>query len=135
MIMDELFYHSVRVYAEDTDMTGIVYHSNYLCFFERARSELLRKHGLQLSNLSQYDCHFAIKEAQLRYLKPARLDDLLSIETKIEKAGACVLLFKQNLFNEDGQKLCEAEVQVVSVDKNLKPKRLPVFLFEQVINT
>lgn len=127
--------HSLRVYAEDTDMMGLVYHSNHLCFLERARSELLRSYGFPLSTLAEYDCQFAIKEAQLRYLKPARLDDWLTIETKIEKTSACTLLFKHNIVNEAGDKLCEADVQTICVNNALKPKRLPAFLFEAGIAT
>ena len=113
-------------------MMGIVYHSNHLCFFERARSEMLRSYGLPLSNLAEYDCHFAIKEAQLCYLKPALIDDWLTIETIIEKTGGCTLIFRQNMINEARQKLCEAAIQMVCVNKALKPKRLPDFLVEKI---
>src|SRR5436190_24333134 len=85
----------IRVYAEDTDMMGIVYHSNYLCFFERARTEMIRNSGLSLTILATYDCHFAISEVQLRYFYPAWLDDLLLITTKISDRSSCSIIFNQ----------------------------------------
>ncbi|HHF7344044.1 TPA: YbgC/FadM family acyl-CoA thioesterase [Legionella feeleii] len=119
----------IRVYAEDTDLMGIVYHANYLCFFERARTEMIRKSGLSLTTLAKYDCHFAINEVQLHYLNPARLDDLLTIISKIDSKTACSALFKQLMYNQHKKLLCEAMVKVVCVNGHLKPRRLPDDLF------
>lgn len=116
---------SYRVYIEDTDQMGIVYHANHLKFFERARTELLRENGLSLTTLATYDTHFAIHDIHIRYSLPARLDDVLAIKTHYERYKACGLLFKQIMYNQMNQMLSEATVQVVCVDKNLKPKRLP----------
>lgn len=117
-----------RVYTEDTDVMGIVYHANYLRFFERARTELLRENGFSLTMMANYGTYFAIHDIHIRYLHPARLDDVLSIQTNYEKKKSCSLLFKQSMHNQLGQKLSEAIVHVVSVDKNLKPKRFGVDL-------
>ena len=104
---------------------GIVYHANYLCFFERARTEMLREHGLYLTMLASYGTYFAIHDIHIRYLYPARLDDVLSIHTVCERKKACSLLFKQIMSNQSGKILSEAIIQVVCVDNNLKPKPLP----------
>ena len=113
-----------RVYVEDTDLMGIVYHANYLCFFERARTEFLRKMGISLTAMASYDTYFAIHDLHIQYLYPARLDDVLTITTVCERKKRCGLLFKQEMHHQAQVKLCEATVQVVCVDKNLKPKRL-----------
>ena len=114
-----------RVYVEDTDQMGIVYHANYLKFFERARTELLRENGLSLTTMAIYGTHFAIHDVHISYLFPARLDDVLTIHTNYERKKACSLLFKQTMHNQLQKKLCQAIIQVVCVDDNLKPKRLP----------
>lgn len=114
-----------RVYVEDTDLMGIVYHSNHLCFFERARTEMLRENGLSLTTMALYDTHFAIHDVHIRYLYPARLDDILTIKTSYERRKTCSLLFKQVMYNQLNKVLCEATIQVVCVNKNLKPKPLP----------
>ncbi|WP_267885274.1 tol-pal system-associated acyl-CoA thioesterase [Legionella adelaidensis] len=114
-----------RVYVEDTDLMGIVYHSNYLYFFERARTEMFRNAGLSLTMMAKHGTHFAIHEVQLKYHAPARLDDLLTIKTSCENIRASTLVFNQFIHNESGNLLCEAIVRVVCVNNELKPKRLP----------
>ncbi len=115
---------SYRVYIEDTDQMGIVYHANFLRFFERARTELLREKGLSLTTMATYGTHFAIHDIHIRYILPARLDDVLVIKTHYERNKACSLLFKQRMYNQLDHMLSEVMVHVVCVDKNLKPKRL-----------
>lgn len=129
--MDSMETHrfDIRVYAENTDMMGIVYHSNYLCFFERARTEMIRNSGLSLTTLATYDCHFAINEVQLHYFYPARLDDLLRITTKITKKTPCAVVFEQVMHDENNKLICEAEIKVVCVNNEMKPRRLPEHLF------
>ncbi|WP_454783655.1 YbgC/FadM family acyl-CoA thioesterase [Legionella sp. WA2024007413] len=117
--------HSFRVYAEDVDYMGIVYHANYLCYFERARTEMLRQSNLILSDLMKKDILFAIYDAHIRYKAPARLDDLLTVKTQVQQLGACSFLFDQSMQNQQGKIVCEAKIQVVCVDSNLKPKRFP----------
>jgi len=123
--------HSVsfRTYTEDTDLMGIVYHARYLYFFERARTEMLRDHGLSLTMMARYDTHFAIHDVHIRYLYPARLDDVVTIKSNCESLRASSLKFKQVMHNQLGDLLSEAIIQVVCVNKNLKPKRLPVEVF------
>ena len=117
-----------RVYFEDTDLMGIVYHANYLCFFERARTEMLRDNGFSLTTMATYDTHFAIHDIHMRFLYPARLDDVLSIKTSYERKKTCSLMFNQLMYNQLGQLLSEASIQVVCVNSKLKPRRLPTIL-------
>ncbi|HHD4630343.1 TPA: tol-pal system-associated acyl-CoA thioesterase [Legionella pneumophila] len=117
--------HNIRVYAEDVDHMGIVYHANYLCYLERARTELLRQNNLILSEFEKSDILFAIHELTINYVFPARLDDQLTIKTEIKEFRACSFLFNQEISNQHKQLICRASVQVVCVGSNLKPKRLP----------
>lgn len=117
--------HSVRVYAEDVDFMGIVYHANYLCFLERARTELLRQNNWMLSDLIKLDILFAINELQIKYIFPAKLDDLLIVTTQIKELKACSFVFEQQMTNQNKQLICEAKIQVVCVNGKLKPQRLP----------
>ncbi|ASQ45971.1 YbgC/FadM family acyl-CoA thioesterase [Legionella clemsonensis] len=128
--MTNLHHFNLRVYTEDTDMMGIVYHANYLHFFERARTEMIRASGLSLSKLATYDCHFAIHNVKLRYLAPARLDDLLTVVSKITEQTSCSFTFEQILYNQDSKQLCHGLIQVVTIDGRMKPKRIPKNLFE-----
>ncbi|STX29152.1 acyl-CoA thioesterase [Legionella beliardensis] len=114
-----------RVYIEDTDAMGVVYHANYLRFFERARSDMFRQAGLPLTALITSDYHFAIRDIKLHYDYPARLDDVLSISTVIAEQRSCSLLFEQKMKNQDNKMLCQASINVVCVNKAMKPKRLP----------
>ncbi|CEK10607.1 tol-pal system-associated acyl-CoA thioesterase [Legionella hackeliae] len=131
--MNDHYRFDIRVYAEDTDMMGIVYHANYLRFFERARTEMIRASGLSLSALATYDCHFAINEVKLRYVAPARLDDWLTVVSKIDTKTSCSLVFEQNIYNQDNKLLCQGLIKVVCIDGRMKPKRIPENLFEVAI--
>jgi acyl-CoA thioester hydrolase len=124
MIQNKEHCFTYRVYIEDTDQMGIVYHANFLRFFERARTEMLRENGLSLTTMATYGTHFAIHDIHIRYAFPARLDDVVTIKTTCEQTKACGLLFKQMMHNQSEQLLSEATVHVVCVDESLKPKRL-----------
>lgn len=117
--------NQIRIYAEDVDFMGIVYHANYLRYLERSRTELLRAYNLPLSELYKVDVLFAISELAIKYRAPARMDDLLTVETSRIKLKSCSLTFAQRIVNERNELICEAEVKVVCVNKNLKPQRLP----------
>lgn len=119
--------YAVRVYVEDVDCMGIVYHPNYLCYLERARTELLRDNNWILSDLINKDILFAIKELTIKYIFPARLDDLLNVVTQITEASVCSFVFDQTITNQHGTLICEAKILVVCVNGNLKPQRLPPF--------
>lgn len=117
-----------RVYFEDTDLMGIVYHARHLYFFERARTEMLREHGFSLTVMAQNNIYFAIREAQVRYQLPAYLDDFLSIKTSVVNKTACTLQFKQMMYNQNDKLISEATIMTVCVDEALKPRRLPALL-------
>ncbi|MGL6028957.1 MAG: YbgC/FadM family acyl-CoA thioesterase [Legionella sp.] len=127
MKQGSMYQHKVQIYAEDVDFMGIVYHANYLRYFERSRTELLRQNDLLLSDLIKDNVLFAIKELNIKYLLPARMDDLLTITTEIKETSACSICFAQHIVNQHGQLVSEAIVQVVCVNSNLKPIRLPNF--------
>jgi len=117
--------NTIRVYAEDVDFMGIVYHANYLCYLERSRTEVLRAYNLLLSDLSKTDVLFAISELSIYYRGPARLDDLLMVTTTINELKSCSFIFDQKIVNHHEQTICDALVKVVCVNKDLKPRRLP----------
>lgn len=123
--VSKIYLSRIRVYIEDTDLMGIVYHANYLCFFERARTEMFRDTGLSLTMMAKHGTHFAIHEVKLRFHAPARMDDLLTISTSCENIRASSLVFNQMIHNESKTLLCDATIQVVCVNNDLKPKRLP----------
>ena len=114
-----------RVYVEDTDLMGVVYHGKYAYFFERGRTEFLRDHGISLTTMARYGTYFAIRSLQMDYHYAARLDDMLSIITKVEKLKGCSLFMHQKMLNQDNRLVAQASVQVVTVDSAFKPKRVP----------
>lgn len=95
--------HSVcfRVYTEDTDATGVVYHANYLRFLERGRSDFLRCLGINLSEpLSRTDAghgYYAVTAADMRFLTPAKLDDILKVSTRVDKLGGASCRLHQTI--------------------------------------
>lgn len=113
-----------RVYIEDTDMMNIVYHANYIKFFERARTDWLRAHGISLTGLSNNDTFFAVKRIEVDYKSPAFLDDMVIIETQATRTGFCQLRFIQNMFNQSNKLLSTLVAEVVCVSSRMMPKRL-----------
>jgi acyl-CoA thioester hydrolase len=115
-LKDDAFYLPVRVYYEDTDAGGIVYHANYLNFCERARTEWLRHLGNGRDWLrEEFGLIFVVRRATLDWRKPARLDDLLLIETTLEKLGKVRLHMKQTI-TRDGVVLCSVDIELVCID-------------------
>ncbi len=88
----------IRVYYEDTDAGGVVYHANYLNFFERARTEFLRQYNFSQQELFAKSIAFVVRRIEIDYRFPARLDDLLSVETTISEVKKASIIFKQNLW-------------------------------------
>lgn len=106
----------VRVYYEDTDAAGVVYYANYLRFIERARTDWLRTLGVDQGALMQsHGIAFAVRALAADYLKPARLDDELTVHSTIESVGRAQIVFRQNVLRGDVL-LFSARVQVVSFD-------------------
>lgn len=117
--------YPVRAWFEDTDLSGVVYHANYLRWFERARSDLLRLLGIDQRAASEAgEGAYAVVDMGLRYLKPARLDDAVAIVTSVDEiTPATCRLFQQAWRGED--LLCEARVRVAFVSPNGRPRRQP----------
>lgn len=120
------FVWPVRVYYEDTDDGGVVYHANYLKFMERARTEWLRSLGFDQTRLrSELDVLFVVRELQLKYRQPARFDEVLDVTTRLSRMGRSLLEFEQCVLR-GSQPLIEAAVDVVCVDAvRFKPVTIP----------
>jgi len=121
--------YAVRVYYEDTDLSGITYHANYLRWFERARSDLLRMLGIdQRAAIETGEGAYALSEVNLKYLSPARLDDDVVIETRCTELGAASCRMHQIARRiEEGRDaiLCEAHLRVGFITLDGRPRRQP----------
>lgn len=123
---------SLRVYYEDTDAAGIVYYANYFRFIERGRTEFLRTLGHDQHAMMREGIAFAVRSVSAEFLKPARLDDLLTIETAIESLGKAQLLFSQRIRRNE-ELLLDAKIRVACIDPlRGKPIALPRALHEQL---
>jgi len=133
----------VRVYYEDTDAGGVVYHSNYINFFERARTEWLRQLGYELDELVRDEqLIFVVRAVSCEYLRPAIFNDELFVSAEIISRGNTSIQFEQKVMrvSKEGDKtddayitLAKGMVTVVSVDSNkFKPKRLPKYIIETI---
>lgn len=120
------FEFPIRVYWEDTDAGGIVFYANYLKFFERARTEWLRAAGVEQHQLrEETGVIFVVAGTTLRYLAPAKLDDLLTVTVEPQPAGRASLVVRQRAMRGDTL-LCEGEIRIGCVRADdLKPQRLP----------
>ena len=127
------FHHSVRVYWEDTDAGGIVFYANYLKFFERARTEWLRALGhSQQDMVDTTGCMFVVQDTHVRYLRPARLDDLLVITVDVTERGKASLRIRQQAWCGD-QLLTEGEIRIGCVERaTMKPTRIPGPILEAI---
>jgi acyl-CoA thioester hydrolase len=119
---------SIRVYYSDTDTGGVVYHSKYLEFCEKARTELLRENNIiQSVMLEEIGVGFVVKDAKIEFKKSAKLDDLLNIKTQIlENNGLIIKMFQEIYKNTD--LLFTMIINLVCVNRNFKPVRMPPIL-------
>jgi acyl-CoA thioester hydrolase len=108
--------YTYRVYVEDTDMFGVVYHARYLCFLERARTDYLRSQGISLFKLKQNGYSFVVANMTLNYLKPTYLDDELLVKTVMSKKRQHLAYFEQSIKNKKGEEVFDAMVKVVSLN-------------------
>ncbi|MDG6881960.1 tol-pal system-associated acyl-CoA thioesterase [Phocoenobacter uteri] len=115
----------VRVYYEDTDAGGVVYHANYLHFLERARTEFLRQQGFSQQQLLKESLAFVVKKMDIDYKSPARLDDLLNVITEVIELGKAKIVFSQSIWQEE-RCITQATVVVACVNLNqMKPVAIP----------
>ncbi|NML92648.1 YbgC/FadM family acyl-CoA thioesterase [Novosphingobium olei] len=127
----------VRVYFEDTDLSGVVYHANYLRWFERARSDMLRVLGIeQRAAHDAGEGAYAVTELALRYLRPAKLDDAVFVASRVTEVTPATCRIVQQAYRGETL-LCSAEVRVAFVAPNGRPRRQPaawVAAFQTVLN-
>ena len=115
----------LRVYYEDTDAAGMVYHANYLKFAERGRSEMLRSLGFPHCKLGTEDgVGFAVRRCTIEYLAPARLEDALTVDTTLTGIGAATLQARQEI-RRDRELLADIDIVVACIGRDGRPRRLP----------
>lgn len=127
------FLWPIRVYYEDTDAGGVVYHTNYVKFMERARTEWLRSLGVEQDELRElYGVIFAVRSVQIDYVLPAKFNDELLVSSLVIKKGKASVSIKQEI-KRNSQVLCEGLIKVATLDdKIFKPKVMPKKLFEKI---
>ncbi len=123
----------VRVYFEDTDFSGLVYHANFLKFIERGRSDFIRLLGIHHNELARgagqgqmgaaEAAFFVVRHMELDYLRPAHIDDVLEVVSELEKLGGASLTLKQEIYRA-GRVIFRARVTVVLISKEGKPQRM-----------
>lgn len=116
---------AVRVYFEDTDAGGVVYHTSYLRFMERARSDMMRLAGVdQRAAIERGEGTYVVAEVNMRYRAPARLDDDLLVVSRISKMSGAQCLVHQRVMRGD-ETMVEADISVALIGPNGRPKRQP----------
>lgn len=115
----------IRIYFEDTDLSGIVYHANYLRYMERARSDMLRVAGIgQRAYWQAGEGAFAVVDLHIRYARPARLDDALVVESRVLRVGAATCEIRQVILRS-GELITTGLVTAALVGPDGRPKRQP----------
>ena len=115
-----------RIYLEDTDAQGIVYHGNYIRFFERGRSEVLEKLGVSLAESARPDCRLVVHEMRIRFRRPAFLGEMIEVTTSMERSSEYRLVFRQQIRRKgETEILVSAEVDIVAIDETGTLKELP----------
>jgi len=129
-----IFHWPVRVYYEDTDAGGVVFYANYLKFFERARTEMLRDMGYEQDQLiAEQNIIFVVRAVQVDYLTPARFNELLDVTAEVTLAKKVSLNFEQTIAR-DGDVLCKGNIRIACLDaETMKPKAIPDNLLQKLI--
>lgn len=126
--------HELRVYYEDTDFSGLVYHASYLRFLERGRTEWLRALGVNQSDAHAAEAlAFVVRHMEIDFARPAKMDDILQVETRLKELGGASLTLSQRILRGDTA-LIMADVKIAVV-QNGAPKRLPLSLRAILQNT
>jgi acyl-CoA thioester hydrolase len=123
----------VRVYYEDTDFTGVVYHANYLRYFERGRSDFLRVAGVSHAELAgrPEPFAFAVRRMEIDFIRPARVDDALLVRTLFEPVRGVRMIARQQI-ERAGEALARAVVEVVCIRPDGRPARPPAEIVDKV---
>jgi acyl-CoA thioester hydrolase len=120
--------HAVRVYWEDTDASGIVFYANYLRFTERGRTEWLRRLGIDQSKLlAETGAAFVVRHVSVGYRAPARLDDVLEVQSRLTELRPASLTLEQRIHRGE-ELLVQSSVQLACIDRQGRPTRLPACL-------
>ncbi len=124
--MSECIYRT-RIYYEDTDVNGIVYHANYLKFFERARTESLNDIDVDVQLLADEGILFAVVYANINYKKPARLNDLIDVYATPTTFGRTSVTYSQKVVRhgDESHVYCDGEVKIVCINDNMRPIVFP----------
>lgn len=132
-IEGRLHFLPVRIYYEDTDFTGVVYHANYLRYFERGRSDFLRMMGVHHSELANgpEPLGFAVNKITLEFLKAARVDDALVVKTAYETMRGPRIFIAQTV-ERAGEVLAKAAVEVCCISLTGRPRKPPILLLERL---
>lgn len=131
--MVEPFKFPIRVYIEDTDAGGIVYHANHIRYFERARTEWLRAQGVQ-HYWDQHDYSFVVHEINVQYHKPIFMDNLLSVTVDVSSCKSVSFTLQQNIYRDEIL-LASASVTLACLDAQLKPRRIPEFIHDLIVRS
>lgn len=131
-----MFVIPIRVYYEDTDASGVVYHASYLRYFERARTEWLRALGFSQQSLAGTSAvAFTVSRLNIEYRRPARLDDALTVTSSLAELRRASLVFEQHLLRGDVE-LARAQVRAACVDaQSFRPRGLPATLYNELSST
>ena len=123
----------IRVYYEDTDFSGVVYHANYVRYFERGRSDFLRLLGIHHNELAALPepLAFAVVHIDMRFRAPARIDDVVTVRTRPLAIRGALFVLEQTVVR-DGVTLCEARIEVACIDLKNRPRRLPKSLNQRI---
>ena len=130
---ENVFLWPIRIYYEDTDAGGVVYHTNYLKFMERARTEWLRNLGVEQDELRDNDgVIFAVRSVQVDYFLPAKFNDELLVSSEAIKKGKASISIEQEI-TRNSEVLCKGIIKVASLDdKVFRPKAIPESLYEKI---
>jgi acyl-CoA thioester hydrolase len=125
-IENGIHHFPVRIFYQDTDVSGIVYHANYLNFCERARTEFLRVVGITQRGMMEAEdkAYFAVRDMQIEFLRPAYLDDILIIRTHMSALNAASVSMQQQVHRQ-GEQLCSINLRVAVLGGDGRPRRWP----------
>ena len=121
--MANLFEFKIRVYIEDTDAGGIVYHANHIRYMERTRTEWLRASGID-HYWHQKDYHFVVHKIALKYMRPIMMDDMITVTASVVSCKASSFVLQQNIYRGEIM-LASGEVELACLNTEMRPRRLP----------
>lgn len=123
----------IRIYYEDTDAGGIVYYANYLKFFERGRTELLRENKIEQDVLLEKNIAFVVKKVEMECIKSARFNQLIFVKSQVVSHKKASIIFQQEIFHKDETLLCRSTTQIACVNlQTTKPTAIPAEIIEVI---